>query len=162
MTQTNLSTRQKQTHRHRKQTYGEFPVVRTQRFQCRGPGLIPDCKPHSKAQINKSPTPLKKNLQLSKGKRIGVNQEFGTSRYTLSVCACVCSDICNSLQPHGLCPPGFSVHGISQARILGCVVISFIPGDLPSQPRDGTHVSCASCIGREILYQGATYYIKYI
>ena len=47
-------------------------------------------------------------------------------------------------------PPGFSVHGIFQARILEWVAISFSRG--PSQPRDGTRVSCISCIGRWILY----------
>ena len=44
-------------------------------------------------------------------------------------------------------PPGSSVHGISQARILEWVVISFSRGS--SQPRDQTHVSS---IGRQILY----------
>ena len=41
--------------------------------------------------------------------------------------------------------PGFSVHGISQARILEWVAISFSKG--ASQPRDQTHISC---IGRWI------------
>ena len=36
--------------------------------------------------------------------------------------------------------PGSSVHGISQARILECVAISFSRGS--SQPRDWTRVSC--------------------
>ena len=36
--------------------------------------------------------------------------------------------------------PGFSVHGISQARILEWVAISFSRGS--SQPRDRTQVSC--------------------
>ena len=40
--------------------------------------------------------------------------------------------------------PGSSVHGISQARILECVAISSSRGF--SQPRDGTHVSCVSCL----------------
>ena len=47
-------------------------------------------------------------------------------------------------------PPGFSVHGIFQARILEWVAISFSRG--PFQPRDGTRVSCIFCIGRQILY----------
>ena len=38
--------------------------------------------------------------------------------------------------------PGSSVHGISQARILEQVVISFSRGS--SQPRDGTQVSCTA------------------
>ena len=46
---------------------------------------------------------------------------------------------------------GSSVHGISQARILEWVAISFSRG--PSQLRDQT---CISCIGRRILYHWAT------
>jgi len=37
-------------------------------------------------------------------------------------------------------PPGFSVHGILQARILEWVAIPFSRGT--SQPRDQTLVSC--------------------
>ena len=52
--------------------------------------------------------------------------------------------------------PGFSVHGILQARILEWVAIPFSRGS--SQPRDRTWVSC---IGRQILYhlshQGSLY-----
>ena len=57
--------------------------------------------------------------------------------------------------PMDYSPPGFSVHGIFQARILGWVVISF--SRRSSQPRDQTHVSCISCIGRWILYHCATW-----
>jgi len=39
----------------------------------------------------------------------------------------------------GCSPPGSSVHGISQARILEWVAISF---SRSSRPRDQTHVSC--------------------
>ena len=46
--------------------------------------------------------------------------------------------------------PGCSVHGILQARILQWVTISYFRGS--SQPRDQTHFSCISCIGRWILY----------
>ena len=49
-------------------------------------------------------------------------------------------------------PPGSSVHGIFQARILEWVAISFSRGS--SRPRDGT---CVSCIGRWILYLWALY-----
>ena len=45
-------------------------------------------------------------------------------------------------------PPGSSVHGILQARILEWVAISFSRGS--SRPRDGTSVSC---LDRQILYQ---------
>ena len=46
-------------------------------------------------------------------------------------------------------PPGSSVHGISQARILEWVAISFSRGS--SRPRDWAHVSSSPCIGRRIL-----------
>ena len=48
-------------------------------------------------------------------------------------------------------PPGSSVHGIPQARILERVAISSSKG--PSRPRDRT---CVSCLGRRILYHWAT------
>ena len=48
---------------------------------------------------------------------------------------------------------GHSVHGILQARILEWAAIPFSRGS--SWPRDRTHVSHASCIGRQILYTWA-------
>ena len=48
-------------------------------------------------------------------------------------------------------PPGSSVHGISQARILTWVAISCSRGS--SWPRDQTYISC---IGKQILYCWAT------
>ena len=48
-------------------------------------------------------------------------------------------------------PPGSCVHGISQARILYWVAISFSRGS--SWPRDWTHLSC---IDRHILYHWVT------
>ena len=48
-------------------------------------------------------------------------------------------------------PPGSSVHGILQARILEWVAISYSRGS--SQPRDRTHVSCVFCIDRWVLHQ---------
>ena len=47
--------------------------------------------------------------------------------------------------------PGFSIHGISQARILEWIAISFSRGS--SWPRDQT---CVSSTGRRILYHWAT------
>ena len=49
---------------------------------------------------------------------------------------------------------GSSVHGVSQARMLEWVAISFSRGS--SQSRDGTCVSCIYCTGRQILYHWAT------
>ena len=47
-------------------------------------------------------------------------------------------------------PPGSSVHGILQARILEYVAIPSSRGLSP--PRDGTCVSCVSCTGGQVLY----------
>ena len=58
-----------------------------------------------------------------------------------------CLMLCN---PMDCSPPGSSVHGISQARILEWIAISFLRRS--SRPRNQTHVSCVSCIGRQILY----------
>ena len=52
--------------------------------------------------------------------------------------------------PMDCSPPGSSVHGISQARILEWGAISSSRGSSP--PRDQTHVSCSSCFGRWSLY----------
>ena len=51
----------------------------------------------------------------------------------------VMSDSCN---PMDYSPPGSSVHGISQARTVERVVISFFRGS--SQPRDRHCVSCVA------------------
>ena len=49
----------------------------------------------------------------------------------------LCPTVCDSMD-YG--PPGFSVHGISQARILEQVAIFFSRGS--SQPRDRACISC--------------------
>ena len=60
-------------------------------------------------------------------------------------CCCLVAKLCPTLQTHGLySPPGSSVHGISQARILEWVTIAFSRES--SQPRDQTHISWISCI----------------
>ena len=59
----------------------------------------------------------------------------------------LCPIFCNAMD---CSPPGSSIHGIFQARILQRVAVSYPRGS--SQPRDRTHVSCISCIGRWILY----------
>ena len=51
--------------------------------------------------------------------------------------------------PMACSPPGSLVHGIFQARVLEWVAISSSRGC--SWPRDGTHVSCVSCIGSQVL-----------
>ena len=51
-------------------------------------------------------------------------------------------------------PPGSSVHGILQARILEWVAMPFSKGS--SWPRSWTHVFFVYCIGRRVLYHWAT------
>ena len=58
-----------------------------------------------------------------------------------------CPTLCNPMDCSLL---GSSVHGISQARILECVAISYPRAS--SQPRDRTCIFCVFCIGRQILY----------
>ena len=56
---------------------------------------------------------------------------------------CAQSLSCVQLFATSWSPPGSSVHGILQARILGWVAVLFSSG--PSEPQDRT---CVSCIGR--------------
>ena len=59
----------------------------------------------------------------------------------------LCPSLC---EPMDSSPLGSSVHGISHARILEWVAISFSRGS--SRARDRTHVSYVSCIGMQVLY----------
>ena len=59
------------------------------------------------------------------------------------MCAQSCPALCHPVD-WGL--PGFSVHGISQARTLDWVAISLSRGS--SRPKDQTYVSCVSLVGR--------------
>ena len=68
----------------------------------------------------------------------------------------VYSAMSDSLQPHGLYlpPPYPAPQSTEFSRILDWVAISYSKGS--SLPRDQTHISCISCIGRWILYHQAT------
>ena len=73
------------------------------------------------------------------------------------VCVCVCAraQLCPTLcDPIDCSLPGFSVHGMFQARILERVDTSFSWGS--SWHRDQTHISGISCIGQWVLYHWAT------
>ena len=63
-----------------------------------------------------------------------------------------CLTLCDSMD---CSPPGSSTHEIFQARILEWVAISF--SRRYSWPRDQTHVSWISLLGRWILYHWATW-----
>ena len=73
---------------------------------------------------------------------------------------CLFAKLCLTLwRPHRYSLPGSSVNGISQARILEWVAMSFSRGS--SWPRDRTHISC---IGSWILYRWAniTCFLKHL
>ena len=81
---------------------------------------------------------------------------LGTFAYT---CAQSCLTLCDLVD---CSPPGSSVHGIIQLRILEWVAISSSRGS--SQPRDQTCISCQTgdasgffAIGRWILYHWVTW-----
>ena len=74
--------------------------------------------------------------------RTGKNLLF----FLTSMSAQSCKTLCN---PMDCSPTAFSVHEISQARILAISWGS-------SWPRDQTCISYISCIGRQILYYGTT------
>ena len=85
--------------------------------------------------------PLVKNLPCNAGAAGSVP---GRGSKTLR-CCCLVAKSRLTLQPRG--PPGSSVLGIYQARIMEWVAICFSRGS--SQPRDQ---ACVSHIGRQILY----------
>ena len=63
------------------------------------------------------------------------------SSFIFLTCVCVLTQSCLPLcDPMDCSPPGSSVHGILQARILEWVAIPFTKGS--SQSRDQTRVSC--------------------
>ena len=78
----------------------------------------------------------------------------GNSPKYMFLFSCCCSWVIKSCltlcDPMDYSPPGSSVHGISQARILKWVAISYSRGSYP--PKDQTHISC---IARRILYHWA-------
>ena len=78
--------------------------------------------------------------------------------FYLRVCVCVCVCVCvfshfshvQLCNPMDYRPPGSSVHGMLQARVL--VWVSISPSRGSSSPRGQTFSSCVSCIGRWVLY----------
>ena len=60
-----------------------------------------------------------------------------------SCCCCLVAKLCLTLfDPMDCSPPGSSVHGISQERIMEWVAMPSSRGS--SRPRDRTHISCVS------------------
>ena len=77
---------------------------------------------------------------------LSVSPTWSISDLDLSLCGCWVSQSCPAqCDPTDCSPPGSSVHGILQARILEWVAIPFSSCHLPSWPRDQTQVSCIAC-----------------
>ena len=60
-----------------------------------------------------------------------------------------CLTFCDPMDLVDCSPPGSSIHEIIQARILECFALPSSRGS--SRPRDRTHVSYVSCVGRQVL-----------
>ena len=72
------------------------------------------------------------------------------------VCVYICTQSCPTLHdPMDSSPPGSSVHGILQERILEWIAISFSRGS--SWTRDRSRVSFVFCFGRWILYHSVQF-----
>ena len=78
------------------------------------------------------------------------------SIYLFYLWVCAIAQSCLTLcSPMDCSLPGFSVHGIFQARILEWFAIS--SSQVSSWPRDWAHISSISCIVGRILYHSATW-----
>ena len=93
-------------------------------------------------------------LRLREGTRFArdhecVSWDLNPGSCAVGVIPCVCAQSCLTLcDPCG--PPGSSVHGVSQARILEWVALASSGGS--SRPRNRTRLSCVSCTDRRLLY----------
>ena len=82
-----------------------------------------------------------------------LNPQITLHLFSHTCCFCLVTKLCLTLCNHmGCSPPGSSVHGISQARILEWVNIFSSRGS--SWPRDWT---CVPCISTLILYHCASW-----
>ena len=77
-------------------------------------------------------------------------------------CVCVCVHACTCAQscptvcdPMSHSPPGSSVHGIDQGRILEGVAI--FSSKWSSQPRDPARIPCVSCLAGRVFTTSATW-----
>ena len=85
------------------------------------------------------------SLSRSWSSRLGNVKNLTYSIHRIISCCCFVAKPCQTCcHPMDYSPPASFVHGIFQARILGCIAISFSKGS--SQPRDW---NCISCIKRQ-------------
>ena len=93
------------------------------------PGRFFTPEPSGKSKIKDR----RRNFIQVKTKIKCISVQFSSVQFSHSV-------VSNSYNPMNCGPPGSSVHGISQAKILEWVAIFFSRGS--SRPRDQTHISC--------------------
>ena len=101
-------------------------------------------------------------LYVVKEETLGRNRKILDSLLFCSICphcwccCCLVAQSCRTLcDPMDCSPPGSSVHGISQARMLEWVAMPCSRASSP--PRDRTWISCVLCIGSWILYHWVTW-----
>ena len=83
----------------------------------------------------------KKNAETLLWQQRSYSQSYGFPSSHVLMCESEVAQSCLTLcDPMDCSPPGFSVHGIFQARVLEWVAISFSRGS--SWPQDRTKVSC--------------------
>ena len=114
------------------------------------PHLIPKTKINSKTNIKLEIIKLHKENMGKMVYNTGLDNNFLNQKMgNKSKNVCVCSVMSNFCDPMNYSSPGFSVHGIFQARILEWTTISNSRGS--SQLRDQTHISCTFCTGKWFL-----------
>ena len=84
-------------------------------------------------------------FELNSTKKEQKQKKFSLPSSFLSKALLFCCQLCPTLcDPMDCSPPGSSVHGIFQARILEWAAISYSRGS--SWPKDQTCICCISCI----------------
>ena len=115
------------------------------------PGRMPYCVPEETARIRMGFAISNHRDTLAIEATVYIYNCLHRKREFFLCCYyCLVAKSCPTLfcNPIDCSPPGSSVHGIPQEKILECVVISFSRGS--SQPGDQAHTSCIGCW---VLYQ---------
>ena len=105
--------------------------------------------PNCTVCFNENDSSVSKPMSVIESFLLGISSNLSNCCYLV---AKSCLTLCN---PMNCSPPGSSVHGISQARILEWVAISFSKGS--SRPRDPTQVCCIAGGSLLLSRQGSPY-----
>ena len=120
--------------------------------QCRGlENASYSCQPLCGKDQSRRSKDLKAAVRTGSGSFISSQRSSLSLRMCMYVCCAKLLQSCPSLcDPMDCSPPGSTVHGILQVRILEWVAMP--SSRRSSSPRDWTRVSYVSCIGRWVLY----------